>query len=951
MVTAKTQYNLKNAEEYFEEHLAVGDYYDEGQRIAGEWIGLGAERLGLAGKVRAEDFLRLCENQHPSSGETLTQRLNTTRTESGDSAANRRIFFDFTFSPPKSVSIAGFLGKDERILEAHNRAVKLALREFEAFTATRVRVGGAQSDRLTGNFAAALFTHDTSRALDPHLHTHCIVFNATFDAMENRWKALQNHELLRARKFAENAYYHELTRELRGFGYRIRNRVRGDFEVEGVSEQLCERFSKRHTQIDEALAKLLAEKPELAGANFQALRAQLATAERSRKQKDLSRAKLLTLWEAQLSEAERVSLRQLSKLPGNDLNEKKSVTVSEAVQWAEEHLFDRNSVVLECQVWQEALGRARGEGFSVSELTDFTQRRGYIRDEKRPGAITLRDVLLREWEIVQTAKEGVGDAWPLVANPRPADPRLDDEQRGALDALLSSINTVSVFRGGAGTGKSFVLHELVEQLRESGRRVVVLAPQRQQVVEMGKAGFPSPSTVANFILKRELAERAVVVVDEAGQIGGRQMLELMRLVRERNARLILSGDTRQHGAVEASDALLAIERHSGVRPVELHKIRRQDPALGKDADERTRIKQYRNAVESAAAGKLSESFERLDKMGAVVACGLGNQADKLAEEYLRLAEQNASAVVVSQTWSEVHRVNSCVRDALKGKGLLGANDTTVQVLDKLDLTNAQKRDERFYPPDAVVVFNQKVREAEPGAKGKLAGILKSSVLVEVGGRFITVSNKMLGHVTVYLPREISVAQGDRLHLKANRKLASGGRVTNGELVTAKSVRPDGGVELTDGRVLDKSFREFLPGYAVTSYGSQGKTVDYVLFSDSTVKAATNAQQWYVTISRGRRGIRIFTPDKEQLRENVTRSGHRPLAMELAAGFVPRRGVRLWDRLHGHLLRFGQRAANTFCRLKLARRRHLKTTHKHEYKNTRMLGERPERSRRQNRTVG
>ena len=120
------------------------------------------------------------------------------------------------------------------------------------------------------------------------------------------------------------------------------------------------------------------------------------------------------------------------------------------------------------------------------------------------------------------------------------------------------------------------------------------------------------------------------------------------------------------------------------------------------------------------------------------------------------------------------------------------------------------------------------------------------------------------------------------------------------------------VELTDGRVLDKSFREFLPGYAVTSYGSQGKTVDYVLFSDSTIKPATNAQQWYVTISRGRRGIRIFTPDKQQLRENVTRSGHRPLAMEFAAGFVPRGRRRLWDRLHGYLLRFGRRAADNIC---------------------------------------
>ena len=82
-------------------------------------------------------------------------------------------------------------------------------------------------------------------------------------------------------------------------------------------------------------------------------------------------------------------------------------------------------------------------------------------------------------------------------------------------------------------------------------------------------------------------------------------------------------------------------------------------------------------------------------------------------------------------------------------------------------------------------------------------------------------------------------------------------------------------------VLDQGFREFLPGYAVTFMVRRDKPVDFVLFSDSTVKAATNAQQWYVTLSRGRRGIRIFTPDKEQLRENVARSGHRPLALEFA----------------------------------------------------------------------
>ena len=193
-------------------------------------------------------------------------------------------------------------------------------------------------------------------------------------------------------------------------------------------------------------------------------------------------------------------------------------------------------------------------------------------------------------------------------------------------------------------------------------------------------------------------------------------------------------------------------------------------------------------------------------------------------------------------------------------------------------------------------------------------------------------------MTVCQSRHIALSAGDSLQLKANRKLASGGRVTNGELATVKSVASDGGVELTDGRVLDNGFREFLPGYAVTSYGSQGKTVDYILFSDSTVKAATNAQQWYVTISRGRHGIRIFTPDKEQLRANVTRSAHRPLALEFVPDFKPPRRVRLWVRLHSYLLRFGQHAANTLCRLKAARRNSHQRKYKHEHQNTRMLDE-------------
>lgn len=946
MLAIKPQCSLKDARHYFQEHLSVGDYYAEGQHVPGHWFGHGAEQLGLSGDTRMDAFVRLCENLHPQTGEKLTPRLNTTRTDIGRDGQeresnNRRVFYDFTFSPAKSVSIAALVGDDARMVEAHDQAVTEALRQLQSFAATRVRKNGASTDRLTGNIVAAVFQHETSRALDPHLHSHCILFNATFDPVENKWKALQNYEMLAAQKFVLNVYYHELARSLVKCGYQIESKPRGDFEIKGVTPELVKKFSKRHDEIDQKTRELLEHTPEKAEGNLAAIRENIAHKERARKIRDIGFEKLQALWDGQMTTAEKQSLRQLA-------NHRPPVAAAtenlaeQSVTWAEEHLFERRSVVHEHELWRHALEHARGKEVNTADIQAVTQSRDYLRDKNRSGKLTTREHLQREADVVQISKEGVCDCHPLVWQPHPLNPQLDDEQRQALHSLLANTSRVSVFRGGAGTGKSYVLRELVGEVQASGRGVVVLAPQRQQVVDMEQAGFPSPLTISQFLAKRELAEGAAVIVDEAGQIGGRQMWELLQLVRERNARLILSGDTRQHGAVEASDALLAIERYSGVRPVELHNIRRQDPARGQTVDERDRIKQYRRAVKLAAEGKFAESFSQLDKIGAVVSCGVGDQADKLAVEYLELAEKNVSAVVVSQTWAEVHRINERVREKLKSKGLVGQNDVVVQTLEKIDLTNAQKRDAQFYPPDAVIVFNQKVRNAEVGAKGKLGGIVKTGVLVEVNGRFVTVANKLLGKITVCRPQETRIVENDRLHLKANGRLKHGGRATNGELVTVKSISTDGKIKLADGRVLDDGYREFVPGYAVTSYGSQGKTVDYVLFSDSTVKAATSAEQWYVSISRGRRGIRIFTPDKEQLRENITHSGHRPLALEFAGGLVPRGRALLWKRLHGYLLRFGRRAADNMCRLKLAQHHHHQPKHKYEHKNSRMLGQRPER---------
>ncbi len=118
-LSPKTQTNLKNAKGYFEEHLSVGDYYAENERVHGDWLGEGAALLGLSGTVTRDQFLALCENQHPESRELLTQRQNTTRKDIAGEVANRRVFYDFTFSPPKSVSIAALVGGNQRIVAAH----------------------------------------------------------------------------------------------------------------------------------------------------------------------------------------------------------------------------------------------------------------------------------------------------------------------------------------------------------------------------------------------------------------------------------------------------------------------------------------------------------------------------------------------------------------------------------------------------------------------------------------------------------------------------------------------------------------------------------------------------------------------------------------------------------------------------------------------------------------
>jgi hypothetical protein len=178
--------------------------------------------------------------------------------------------------------------------------------------------------------------------------------------------------------------------------------------------------------------------------------------------------------------------------PGHkDRQVEQHVSAGEAVTWAENHLFERRSVVLEHELWRHALEAARGASVSLAEIKKETASRVYLRDET--GKVAHRDVLAREWEIVQAARDGIGQHAAIARAPRSSG--LAEDQCRALDAILKSRDFITLFRGGAGTGKSFVLRAVQQAVDGNKRPSVVLAPQRQQVIDLTRDGLIGTQTV------------------------------------------------------------------------------------------------------------------------------------------------------------------------------------------------------------------------------------------------------------------------------------------------------------------------------------------------------------------------------------------------------------------------------------------------------------------------
>ncbi len=895
MLRPKAQLNLQNAREYFREHLCVGDYYSEGQKITGEWLGLAAKELGLTDVVSEKDFLALCEGRNPQTGHRLTQRRNTVRSENGKLTANRRIFHDFTISPPKSVSIVA-LCEDKRIVELHDRAVRQAMVELEKFAGTRVRRARQNGSRVTGNIVAASFRHDTSRELDPHLHTHCVVFNATFDPVEGRWKALQTEGMYRAQKFAENLYYHELSKGLRALGYEIENNAR-DFELKHVPRSVIACFSKRHEQIE---AEAQRQKMEGYNGDMGELRTRIAHEHRRRKMKNSTADELRSYWKQQIAVDDCRALENLRQ-PGE--RQTQAVDLRTIVAWADQHLFERRSVVNDYELKSAALARGRGEKFDLADLDPVIAARGYSRIDGEPYKLASRELLGCELEIVLAARDGHNRHVDLCRD-YDTDPGLSSEQARAAKQILSSHDFITLFRGGAGTGKSHTLKEVEKAISAVGTPVFVLAPQRQQVQDLENDGLPA-QTLAHALTVRQFSRHSVVILDEAGQVGVRDMRELVRLVKSLDGRLVLSGDTRQHGAVAAGDALRAIEKHAHLRPAVLCTIRRQDFKLAHSVEERRFIRGYRAAVKEAADGNIAESYDRLERLGCIRELPDEPRREAIAGEYLAAMERGECPLVVAQTWDEVHAANDAIRSALHTAGKLEAGEL-LEAYQPVGWTEAEKHDARNFEEGHSVFFLKGYGRYAKGDLCEVAGADDHGVTLVKDGRRSTISHRYANRFAVVKAMKMEIAPGDRLQLKANGRSVEGERLHNGELVTVARIDPTGALVVNDDHGLSKTLapsqRMFVHGYAVTSYASQGKTVDSVILADSGNRMATNAQQWYVSISRGRKRVIVLTPDKIELRANIQHNGERELVLREEAmrnGVEEKHVQDLRQRMHRH----------------------------------------------------
>jgi conjugative relaxase-like TrwC/TraI family protein len=898
-----TRAKIYNGSTYLKNHLRANDYYSKGERVSGEWVGIGSEKLGLRGEVTPEQFEALRSNHHPVSGEQLTPRTKETRVastrEAGDDfrkkhhrqgseteveahrlkmgpQPNRVAFYDFQCSAQKSVSIMGVLAGDDRLRDAHERASRIGLKELEKFAARQTNTATTRGSELTGNLCGAAFTHDASRALDPQLHTHFVLANAT-QTNSGKWFALHENGMLEAVRYAGKVYQNELAREVKALGYEVREvREKGEikgFEIKGVSQELCERFAKRREEIEREITKF--EKKE----GREPTRAEVSAITRQTRPSELKEISTAEVRKFQFGQLSAEEWSQLQKVHAEARERvKHGVTATSgqekaALKAAVDHLFERQSVLKRHDILAEALNQNLGS-LNLAKLTAQVEagKAGLIRladDPVQPlrSEHATRDGLKSELWSVNFVNKTKG-TFPAL-NPR-FEPKgkLSREQRDAVKHILNTPDQCCGMRGVAGAGKTTTQREVLRGLDEAGHRVIAIAPTASAAKTLQAEGFTGATTAVDFLQngpsKFDL-RGAVIICDEAGLQSNRQGEELLRLAQKNEMRVIFVGDVRQHVSVEAGDFLRVLETYSQLSHCEVTEIQRQQHAG------------YKEAVGKLSSGAARDGLAALDKLGWVQE-GQANYLKDAAAAYFQSTDDGKNlerCLAVCPTWEENRHLTHEIRSGLKERDLLPKEDTPCTVHDSLQWTVQQRGNWRNYQPGQVISVTKSMGGWKAGESAAVARVEVGRVVVVSGDHERTLPLKSAGSFDVAISRPLGVCPSDKILIRANARSLG---LINGQVLTVEKIGLGGELHTREGVMVPPAFKQWTHGYVVTSHKAQGRTCERVVVA----AARLDAKSSYVACSRGREVCSVHTPDKAALISHLP-EGNRKAALDVMVG--------------------------------------------------------------------
>lgn len=856
---------------YFNSALSKEDYFFAEKNVSAHWQGKTASLLGITGEVSKENFSALVNNTHPVTGKQLTVR----------NADNRRAGIEFCFNAPKSASIIYALTKDEAILEAHRRGVEAAMREIEADMQTQANQWGRKFYASTGNIIWAGFEHMTSRPVeaetnsgkayvpDMHLHSHCYVPNVTWLEEKKRLQALEVGSIWTLSPYYEALYHSALAKELEDAGYNV-ERTPERWEIKGISRSVIEKFSTRTQEIE----KVALEK----GITDAKAKSELGARTRVKKNKSVAENSLYALWEARLSAKELKAVKEAKYGPKTD---GPAISAKEAVEQSIQHWMERNSAAAEKRVLATAMALGYGR-LTAEEIKTALQERSDIISAEKQGIryITTREMLKAEEKMIAYAASTKNTLAPLNKNYQPQLDYLNDEQKQAIGKLLSSNDQISLLLGSAGVGKTSLLQSVKEGIEMAGKRLFSYAPSAQASRGvLREKGFENSDTIAALLQKEDMQKAAagqVILIDEAGMVGVKDMQRIFEIADKHNARLILSGDPKQHSSVSAGDGLRILQEKSGLRPVTVDTIVRQRSN-----------EPYRQAIEALAAGDTLKGYNRLDKMGAVLEIEDNDQRNRaVADAYIKALNEKKSALLVSPSHAEKDALTAVLRQKLKEAGKLETEERIFNTKRDLSFTQSQKQDAALYHEGMEVGFHQNVkggfkagqgyRVAEKTEDGKIWLQNQST------GERLTLPVEASERFQVYEPSHTPVAKGELIRITSNSKTQEGTRINNGQTYSVKGFTPEGHVRLSNGKTLDKDFKDFRHGYVETSYSSQGKDAHTVIVAQSAQSlAASSERQFYVSASRGTQEVFVYTDNKADLKKAIVRNTDRMSAQEVA----------------------------------------------------------------------